>query len=616
MKAMAKLAVSNEPLAGGAAANGERHTRVPKGAVAVLFAAAAVFLANIISPPHLMDDVDAVQAQIARNMLESGNWVSAQLDGVAYLEKSPLIYWTIAASFRLFGVHDWSARLPLALSCMLLCWTVYRFARWAFDEPTGVYAGIVLATCVGLYLFTRIQIPDAMVTLTMTVSLWAGLRLLEEEAHPRRWASLLGAALGLGLLLKGLIAVLFPVLAGLAFLLATRSLFSAITWRRLRLPTVVTVCLLIALPWHVLATLHNPPFFSLAMHSGPGEYHGFFWFYFINEHLLRFLNLRYPRDYNTVPRLWFWLLNLVWLFPWSVYLPGVFRLSYSGKSRADRVHLMAVCWVGAVMLFFTFSTTQEYYSMPIYPALALLIGCVLRDGGRFRAASTKALIGICGLLGLLLFGLLLAVYPLNPAVDISQALKQNPELYTLSLGHMGDLTLRAFAFLKLPLLLAAVAFALAATGLALWRRNIHRVVAVVALSMILFFQASRIALIRFDAYLSSWPLARALQQYGGGTLIEADAYYAFSSVFFYTNRKALLWNGRRDNLEYGSYAPDAPRVFIDDNDLVRLWGGPKLCYLLAFESDLPRLRVLLGSGSLYAVAANSGNILLSNQRVR
>jgi hypothetical protein len=207
-------------------------------------------------------------------------------------------------------------------------------------------------------------------------------------------------------------------------------------------------------------------------------------------------------------------------------------------------------------------------------------------------------------------------YPLHPAGDISQALKQNPELYTLSLGHMGDLTLRAFAFLKLPLLLAALAFALAATGLALWRRNIHRVVAVVALSMILFFQASRIALIRFDAYLSSWPLARALQQYGGGTLIEGDAYYAFSSFFFYTNRKALLWNGRRDNLEYGSYAPDAPRVFIDDSDLGRLWGGPKLCYLLAFESDLPRLRVLLGSGSLYAVAANSGNILLSNQRVR
>ena len=79
---------------------------------------------------------------------------------------------------------------------------------------------------------------------------------------------------------------------------------------------------MIAAPWHVLATLRMPPYFNFTMHSGPGEYHGFFWFYFINEHVLRFLNLRYPRDYNTVPRLAFWLLNLLWLFPWSAYLPA------------------------------------------------------------------------------------------------------------------------------------------------------------------------------------------------------------------------------------------------------------------------------------------------------
>ena len=79
-------------------------------------AAALASCANIISPPRLMDDVDAVQAQIARTMLESGDWVTARLDGVAYLEKSPLIYWMMAASYRVFGVHDWAARLPLALA--------------------------------------------------------------------------------------------------------------------------------------------------------------------------------------------------------------------------------------------------------------------------------------------------------------------------------------------------------------------------------------------------------------------------------------------------------------------------------------------------------------------
>lgn len=115
-----------------------------------------------------MDDVDAVQAQIARNMLQSGNWVTARLNGVAYLEKSPLVYWMMAASYRIFGVHDWSARLPLALCVVLLCFVTYRFANWAFDEETGLYAGLILATSVGLFLFTRILIPDATLTLVIT----------------------------------------------------------------------------------------------------------------------------------------------------------------------------------------------------------------------------------------------------------------------------------------------------------------------------------------------------------------------------------------------------------------------------------------------------------------
>src|SRR5207302_3178975 len=131
----------------------------PSGRIVVLVAS-LVFLLNITSPPRLMDDVDAVQAQIARNMLTSGDWVTARLDGIAYLEKSPLIYWMMAVSYQLFGVHDWSARLPVALSAVALCWLTYRIGVWAFSVRAGMYAGLTLATCVGLFLFTRIQIPD------------------------------------------------------------------------------------------------------------------------------------------------------------------------------------------------------------------------------------------------------------------------------------------------------------------------------------------------------------------------------------------------------------------------------------------------------------------------
>jgi hypothetical protein len=560
-----------------------------------------------------MDDVDAVQAQIARNMLTSNDWVTAQLDGVAYLEKAPLIYWMIAASYETFGVHDWAARLPLALSVVFLCWVTYRFGRWAFGEEAGLYAGVALATSAGLYLFTRILIPDATLTLTITGAIWAWLSLLEpEERLPLRWSVMLGACLGTGLLLKGLIGVVFPVLAGVAYMALTRQLFSLKSWRRLTLGTAITTALAIAAPWHVFAILHNPPYFEFSMRSAPGEYHGFFWFYFINEHLLRFLNLRYPRDYNTVPRVWFWLLNLIWVFPWSLYLLGIPRLSFSAASRAERTRLMAVCWIGAVMLFFTFSTTQEYYSMPIYPALALLVGSAISAGGRRVRAATTVLVVACTLLSVALTVILAWVWRLPAPGDISTTLTQHPELYTLSMGHIRDLTLNAFAYLRLPLALAAFAFGMIAVGIVVSKGDVKKVVLVTAVGMVIFFQAARIALIRFDSYLGSYPLAQSLQRSPPGQLIEANAYYAFSSVFFYTGRKALLLNGRNNNLEYGSYAPGAPRVFIDDRDFVAMWKAPGRCYLLAYGVEIPHLEELVGRSNLRVVAENAGNYLLTN----
>src|SRR5450755_1428685 len=193
--------------------------------LAVLLFAGAVYLGCIVSPPSLMDDVDAVQAQIARTMLTSGDWVTARLDGVPYLEKSPLIYWTIALSYEIFGVHDWAARIPVALSAMGLCWLTAAFGIWAFGSRAGFYAGLIVATCIGLFLFTRVLIPDVMLTLTIALAMWAFLRALdEEEPHPRLWSFALAASLGVGLLLKSTVAVLFPIAAGVIYLAATRQL--------------------------------------------------------------------------------------------------------------------------------------------------------------------------------------------------------------------------------------------------------------------------------------------------------------------------------------------------------------------------------------------------------
>ncbi len=555
-----------------------------------------------------MDDVDAVQAQIARNMLDSGDWVTARLNGVAYLEKAPLNYWMIAVSYLVFGVHDWAARLPLALTTVALCWLVARIGAWAFSARAGLYAGLALATCAGLFLFTRILIPDVALTLAVTAALWSLARAVEEgEPHPRRWSLVFWASLGVGFLLKGLIAAVLPAGAALLYLTFTRQWRRQDLWRRLRPFCGPLVALAIAVPWVALATLRNPPWFDFTLRSEPGSYRGFFWFFFFNEHLLRFLNLRHPRDYNTVPRLWFWLLHLLWLFPWSVYLPAVARLGFRPVDRAGRMRLLALCWAGFILVFFTFSTTQEYYSMPCYPALALLVGSAMAEGGAWIRRGSRLLALVATALALVLGVILWQVRHLPAPGDISAALTLNPQAYTLSLGHLRDLTTVAFAYLKLPVALAAAAMLVGAAGA--WRGRLLAP----ALMMALFTHAARLAMVAFDPYLSSRPLAEALARAPRGEVIFDNQYYAFSSVFFYAGVRGLLLNGRVNNLEYGSWAPDAPRVFLDDAGFRRLWGSGKRCYLLVEGPSVARIEKLAGRQALHPVRAAGGKFLFTNQ---
>src|SRR5580700_534800 len=577
----------------------------------VVLVAAAVYLGCIISPPSLMDDVDAVQAQIARNMLTSHDWVTARLDGVVYLEKAPLVYWAMAAGYAILGVHDWVARIPIALSAVALCWLTAAFGAWAFGKRAGFYAGLCMATCIGLFLFTRILIPDVMLTFTVALGMWAFLRALDqEEPHPRFWAFVLAANLGLGLLLKSLIGVLFPLAAGVIYLWLTHQLFAAAAWRRLRPFSGLLIVLVIAAPWHILAKFRNPPYLAFTLHSGPGQYHGFFWFFFINEQLLRFLNLRYPRDYDTVPRLYFWLFHLVWLFPWSVYFPAIARLSFKPTDRAGRTRLLALCWAAVVLVFFTFSTTQEYYSMPCYPAFALLLGSAMARDNVWVRRGTRVLTVISACAAVIMIAIYLNVRNLPTPGDIASALSRHPNAYRLSMGHMLDLTFESFAYLRKPLLLATGACLIGAIGTV--RATTLRASVAVAIMMILFFQAARLALVAFDPYLSSRTLAEALLRAPDGQLIGNGQYYHFSSVVFYTNRTALLLNGKVQNLEYGAFAPNAPSVFIEDPQFQQLWASSNRYYLLSAESALAHLRMLAGPSKLIVVARSGGKLLITN----
>jgi hypothetical protein len=159
-------------------------------------------------------------------------------------------------------------------------------------------------------------------------------------------------------------------------------------------------------------------------------------------------------------------------------------------------------------------------------------------------------------------------------------------------------------------LLAAIAFLIGAIGTV--RATGEKAFLAAAIMAVLFFQAARMALVVFDPYMSSRPLAEALLRSPPGKLIVDHHYYTFSSIFFYTNQVALLLNGRINNLVYGSYAPGAPDVFINDEQWKAMWNTTERSYLVASRSVLPRLQNLVGSDRLNVVAESGGKVVLTN----
>jgi 4-amino-4-deoxy-L-arabinose transferase-like glycosyltransferase len=191
------------------APSGGAHLRYFSLAI-ILLLWCAIYLAGIFTPA-LLDDVDTIHAEAAREMVLRHDWVTLYTDGIRYLEKAPLMYWSVAASYEIFGVHDWSTRLPLMLCVLALLLVTYALGKHAYGERGGLYSAVVLATALGPYMFTRFEIPDVAVGLWLALTAYFFLLSLDQE-KPSPWVCWgLAATCALNLLTKSLIGLLFPL---------------------------------------------------------------------------------------------------------------------------------------------------------------------------------------------------------------------------------------------------------------------------------------------------------------------------------------------------------------------------------------------------------------------
>jgi 4-amino-4-deoxy-L-arabinose transferase-like glycosyltransferase len=648
----------------------------------------AVHCAALFSP-SLLDDADATHANAAQHMAMSGDWVTLYVNGIRYLEKPPLPYWMVAVDYRIFGYNVFATHLPMTLgvlACAALAWV---WARRAYGDRAAFYAALAVLTALGVFLYTRFFIPESILTFFLGLALYTFFTALEDRKPARFYIAY--ASLAIALLAKGLIAPVFFIAAIVPYLLITGD------WRRWRefwLFTGLLLFLAIGAPWHILAALRNPDHGNpVGNVPSPGHVHGFFYFYFINEHFLRFLGKRYPHDYNKQPWFVFWLGQLVWLFPWSLYIPAALRRAWSNRHifasdlRYDstntiqyldpklsaleastmaarlrfraRTGLLLCLYAGFVLIFFSISTNQEYYTFPAWFALLLLMSGSLaaieeapenlpgQAGGFVRVTASSrwltwahalfALVGIASAAALC-YGLWASRHlPFVPDIGTLLAHRAVGN-YSLSMSHFFDLTGPSFAALRQPAAIAAVALLIG--PLVAWslRRRGHSFesTASVAFTASVFLIAAHIAFVRFEPMLSSRTMADTINRITARPS-EADAQLIIygdqadgSSVTFYTHRQALLVHGKTSYFEpdpahngkspdlygssmiWGSDYPDAPHVFLSDAELPPLWGTGARKFLFVSEGFRGHVETLL-KGRLYKVQELSDRTLYTDR---
>ncbi len=636
----------------------------------------AVQIGSLFSPP-LLDDADASHAQAAQHMAESGDWVTLQVDGIRYLEKPPLPYWLTAGLFRVFGQNVFAARLPNALAILGIAWLAWLWAGRGWGKRAGFYAALGVLTSIGPFLFTRFSIPEALLSFFLLFALYSFITGLESRRPARFYG--MWAALALAMLTKGLIAPVFFFAAAVPVLLVSGQWRR---WRELKVFSGLLLFLAIAAPWHIIAGIANPDQgHPVGNHPTIGNVHGFWYFYFLNEHVFRFLGTRFPHDYNRMPVIWYWAAHLVWLFPWSLFLPAAvvvawrtrqswmqhirrdagltvdFYLDHAAredvasyvtrlKFRARSTWLLGI-YAAFILLFFSLSTNQEYYTFPAWPALLILIAGVLaaiEEQGAPDAAvpgqpsgpalstawltGAQAVFAMAGVLAAAALGWGLWESRHLPFVADIGTLLAHRDVggYTLSMSHFFDLTGPSFAALRLPAIMAAIVLLIGPAVTWLLRLSHKHLAATttLALTCALFLVAAHIAFARFEPMLSSKQLADVIVEKGSPSdtfIIYGDQSDASSVVFYIHNflRKPadLVFercspHGNGSSLLWGSCYPDAPDIFLNEARLSKEWGTGERKWIFAQDTNQEKVEQLL-AGRLYPVKSIADKALWTDR---
>jgi len=561
--------------------------------LALLLAISIPFLFVKLRMP-LLDPDEGLYASIAQEMLGRADWIIPHVNGLPYLEKPPLYFWLTALTFWLFGQSEWAVRLWSALATLGTVLLTWRIGRRLYGERAGLLAGLILATVAGNALYVRKASTDQLFIFCLTLAMYGFLRDVERPDRGRARFLWFYAGAALAVLAKGFLGLVFPVLiAGIGLLFARRRLAP----RELNLAAGLALFALIAVPWHLLAAWRSATLFE---------------FYVLDNHLLRFLDARrFVEDDVPISTLGFLAASFLWAFPW-----GVFALARPGPEPSPVApwRPTLVAWVVVIVGLFALSRFKhEYYALPAFPALAVLIGAAWasrRDIGRWLRV---------GLVGCILGGAwaIWAGGRLTPDQAMTGLAELN--VYYRILREQGVPfpfpSARPFGWLLETLGLTLIA----GWGLATfcwacgWRRSSFvTLLAVAAVITGLVLHLLDVV----EPHHSAKAISQAIMARAGpADVIAVEGSLEYSPALpFYTGRRVLLVNGDVGYFSFASKLPEAAGVFIDTRGLIGLWDGPERVFLVVRRPRGQSVVATVPPASVHELGRYGSRWLYSNRQ--
>jgi 4-amino-4-deoxy-L-arabinose transferase-like glycosyltransferase len=539
---------------------------------------AVVYLASA-SNRAVIDYDEGYYAQAAKNMADSGNWVTPYANGVKFLEKPPFMYWLTAASFRTFGIGEFALRLPSALGVIALVWVTILIAWRGAGTRAAVVAGLCTAFSAGTYLFTREALHDIWLVLFITLGMYAFFEWHLDVRHSLRHALLFYASLAGAIMCKGMAGIVLPAGIITLFFLFSRELPRRST---LYLLPGSALFLVLAVPWHWAAAIQNK---------------GFLHYYFVNEQFLRYFGKHDPPVLWNVPLLAFWALILVWFFPWTAFLPAAFVACVNPADRNRRVLVkLALAWAIAILAFFSISARLEHYAFPALPALALLVGIALGESEDNRAVkwAFRGLAVLGGVCFAFSVGAALWFVASGHSLDIVAPAGSKSRVYETDFSILSAMPAAMISNLIKP---AAATILSMAVGFmaALWFESRHRRIQAVfclAAVMAVICGMAHWSLIICEDLISSkkFALAVAREAHPGDRMVVMGDYESANSLNFYQPLPVEIVGGVAYALIPGMKFPNAPKVLLKQDEFESIWKSDNRVFVLLPKSRLSELR--------------------------